>query len=98
MNSQFQSKPEHRQTQEIQSFYEPTLTMLNNIYQVKRGNLKRRGYSADNAAVTKEELAQQMAYCFRITIWLAHQVIASLIKADLVMAFGGYVKPKVSGQ
>lgn len=94
MNSQFQTKPEHRQTQEIQSFYEPTLLLLNHTHDIKKGNLRMRGYNEDNAAVTKEELAQKMAYRFKITIWLAHQVITSLIKADRVMAFGGYVKPK----
>lgn len=95
MNGHFQKQSEHKQSQQVQSFYEPALEMLEKIYQVKRGNLKRRGYPVDNAAVTKEELAQQMAYCFRITNWLAHQVITSLIKAEKVQAFGGYVKPKV---
>ncbi|EPH30627.1 hypothetical protein L291_4570 [Acinetobacter guillouiae MSP4-18] len=36
-----------------------------------------------------------MAYRFKITIWLSHQVITSLIKAEQVISFGGYVKPKV---
>lgn len=95
MNGHFQNQPDHKQSQQVQSFYEPALEMLGKIYQVKRQNLERRGYPADNAAVTKEELAQQMAYCFRITNWLAHQVITSLIKAEKVQSFGGYVKPKV---
>ena len=94
MNSHFQTKPEHKQTQEIQSFYEPTLLLLNHQHDIKKSNLRMRGYNQDNAAVTKEELAQKMAYRFKITIWLAHQVITSLIKADQVISFGGYVKPK----
>lgn len=94
MNSYFQTKPEHKQTQEIQSFYEPTLLLLNHLHGIKKDNLKMRGYNQDNAAVTKEELEQKMAYRFKITIWLAHQVITSLIKADQVISFGGYVKPK----
>lgn len=97
MNTQFQKQPEYKQQQGVQSFYEPSLQLLNEVLAIKKENLKRRGYNQDNAAVTKEELAQKMAYRFRITIWLAHQVITSLIKADLVMAFGGYVKPNVSG-
>ena len=96
MNTQFQKQTEFKQQQSVQSFYEPTLQLLDEVYVVKKGNLKRRGYNENNAAVTKEELAQKMAYRFRITIWLAHQVISSLIKADQVMAFGGYVKPKAS--
>lgn len=94
MNSHFQTKPEHKQTQEIQSFYEPTLLLLSHLHDIKKSNLKMRGYNQDNAAVTKEELAQKMAYRFKITIWLAHQVITSLIKANRVISFGGYVKPK----
>lgn len=96
MNTQFQKQPEYKQQQGVQSFYEPALQLLNEVLEVKKENLKRRGYNQDNAAVTKEELAQKMAYRFRITMWLAHQVISSLIKAEQVVAFGGYVKPKVS--
>ncbi|EZQ11659.1 hypothetical protein [Acinetobacter sp. Ver3] len=96
MNTQFQKQPDYKQQQGVQSFYEPTLQLLNEVLAVKKENLKRRGYNQDNAAVTKEELAQRMAYRFRITIWLAQQVILSLIKADQVVTFGGYVKPKES--
>ena len=95
MNIQFQAKPEHRQTQEIHSLYEPTMLLLKHTHDIKKGNLRMRGYNEDNAAVTKEELAQKRAYRFKITIWLAHQVITSLIKSDQVISFGGYVKPKV---
>ena len=98
MNSQFQRQPEFKQQQGVQSFYEPALRVLNEVYEIKRTNLERRGYNKDNAAVTKEELAQKMAYRFKITIWLAHQVITSLIKTQTIEAFGGYVKPKVGGQ
>mgnify|MGYP003591473932 FL=1 len=98
MNSQFQRQPEFKQQQSVQSFYEPALRVLSEVYEIKRANLERRGYNKDNAAVTKEELAQKMAYRFKITIWLAHQVITSLIKTQTIEAFGGYVKPKVGGQ
>ncbi|OTG95018.1 hypothetical protein [Acinetobacter sp. ANC 3832] len=95
MNSQFKKQPEFRQQQSVQSFYEPALRVLNEVYEIKRANLKRRGYNQDNAAVTKEELSQKMAYRFKITIWLAHEIITSLIKADKVKTFGGYVQPKI---
>ena len=98
MNSQFQRQPEFKQQQSVQSFYEPALRVLNDVHEIKRANLERRGYNKDNAAVTKEELAQKMAYRFKITIWLAHQVITSLIKTQTIEAFGGYVKPKVGDQ
>ena len=97
MNSQFQRQPEFKQQQSVQSFYEPALRVLNEVYEIKRANLESRGYNKDNAAVTKEELAQKMAYRFKITIWLAHQVITSLVKTQTIEAFGGYVKPIVEG-
>lgn len=96
MNTQFQKQPEYKQQQGVQSFYEPTMQLLNEVLAVKAEYLKSRGHNENNAAVTKEELAQKMAYRFRITIWLAQQVISSLIKAEQLMAFGSYVKPKVS--
>ncbi|MCU4491269.1 hypothetical protein KTI63_02160 [Acinetobacter guillouiae] len=95
MNSRFQTIPDHKQSQQIQSFYEPTLELLESLHEIKKNNLRMRGYNEENAAVTKEELAQKMAYRFKITIWLSHQVITSLIKAEQVISFGGYVKPKV---
>ena len=98
MNSQFQRQPEFKQQQSVQSFYEPALRVLSEVYEIKRANLERRGYNKDNAAVTKEELAQKMAYRFKITIWLVHQVITGLVKAQAIEVFGGYVKPKVGGQ
>lgn len=97
MNSQFQRQPEFKHQQSVQSFYEPALRVLNEVYEIKRANLKRRGYNEDNAAVTKEELSQKMAYRFKITIWLAQEVITSLIKTQTIEAFGGYVRPKVGG-
>ncbi|MCU4435184.1 hypothetical protein KTH93_06775 [Acinetobacter bereziniae] len=98
MNSRFKSIPEHKQSQQIQSFYEPTLELLESLHEIKKNNLKMRCYNEENAAVTKEELSQKMAYRFKITIWMASQVITSLIKADRVISFGGYVKPKGGAQ
>lgn len=98
MNSRFKSIPEHKQSQQIQSFYEPTLELLESLHEIKKNNLRMRGYNEENAAVTKEELSQKMAYRFKITIWMASQVITSLIKADRVISFGGYVKPKGGAQ
>ncbi|MBE2844386.1 hypothetical protein ILT31_19390, partial [Acinetobacter baumannii] len=52
------------------------------------------GYDENNAAVTKVEFSEAMARQFRITQWLAQQIVTSLTKACLVDSFGGYVKPK----
>ena len=96
MNSQFQKQPEFKQQQSVQSFYEPALRVLSEIYEQKVVTLKRRGHPEKNAAVMKEEFAQLMARQFRITQWLAQEIVSSLIKSALIESFGGYVKPKDS--
>jgi hypothetical protein len=96
MNSQFKKQPEFKQQQGVQSFYEPALRILNEIYDQKVMTLKRRGHPEKNAAVMKEEFSQAMAYRFRIIQWLAQEIVSSLIKSALVESFGGYVKPKES--
>jgi len=95
MNSQFKKQPEFKQQQGVQSFYEPALRVLNDIHDRKVVTLKRRGHPEKNAAVSREEFSQAIAYRFRITQWLAQEIVSSLIKSALVESFGGYVKPKV---
>lgn len=94
MNSKFQKQPEFKQDQQVQSFYEPALRLLDLMFERKKQNLRSKGYDENNAAVTKVEFSETMARQFRITQWLAQQVLTSLIKADQVQSFGGYVKPK----
>lgn len=94
MNSKFQKQPEFKQNQQVQSFYEPALRLLNQLFETKKHNLRSKGYDENNAAVTKVEFTEVMARQFRITQWLAQQVVTSLVKAEQVQSFGGYVKPK----
>ncbi|OTG78507.1 hypothetical protein B9T31_17505 [Acinetobacter sp. ANC 4558] len=92
MNSQFRTQQEYKDTQSIQSFYEPALEILTQLINRNKDNLRSKGYDENNAAITKEEFAQEMARRFRVTQWLAHQVATSLINANLIKSFGGYVK------
>lgn len=96
MNFQFQNKPEFQQRQSVQSFYEPALMILNELFESKRAILRSKNYDENNAAIPRTEFREVMAYRFRITIWLATQIETSLIKANLMDAFGGYVKPNGS--
>ncbi|EJD6303117.1 hypothetical protein RG394_003607 [Acinetobacter baumannii] len=95
MNSFTQQIKVSRQQSEIQSFYEPALRVLGHLFEVKKQNLRNKGYDENNAAITREEFSQTMAQRFRINQWLAGQIVNSLANADLVQKFGGYVKPKV---
>ncbi|SPL69313.1 hypothetical protein [Acinetobacter stercoris] len=94
MNSQFKSQREYREIQRIQSYYEPALKILNEIFEKKKLNLRSKGFDEKNAAVTKEEFSQLMARRFRITQWYAKQIITSLVNSNSVESFMGYVKPK----
>ncbi|EMI3912515.1 hypothetical protein [Acinetobacter baumannii] len=94
MNSFTQQIKDSHQQSEIQSFYEPALRVLGHLFEVKKQNLRNKGYDENNAAVTKVEFSEAMARQFRITQWLAQQIVTSLTKACLVDSFGGYVKPK----
>ncbi|WP_149931642.1 hypothetical protein [Acinetobacter oleivorans] len=94
MNSFTQQVKDSRQQSEIQSFYEPALRVLGQLFEMKKQNLRNKGYDENNAAVTKVEFSEAMARQFRITQWLAQSVVASLVKAGMVDSFGGYVKPK----
>lgn len=93
MNSKIKNQPDHKQMQQVQSFYEPALRMLDHLFEMKKQNLRNKGYDENNAAVTKVEFSEAMARQFRITQWLAQSVVTSLIKAGMVDSFGGYVKP-----
>ena len=94
MNSKFQKQPDFKQSQQVQSFYEPALVLLNKLIEQKKINLRTKGYDEINAAVTKVEFSETMARQFRISQWLAQQVVTSLIKSNCINSFGGYVKSK----
>ncbi|WP_225761633.1 hypothetical protein [Acinetobacter sp. Marseille-P8610] len=94
MNSKFQKQPDFKQNQQVQSFYEPSLVLLNKLIEQKKINLRTKGYDENNAAVTKTEFQEVMAHQFRITQWLAQQIVSSLIRSERVQSFGGYVNTK----
>lgn len=97
MNSKFQNQPDFKQVQQVQSFHEPALRLLDQLYVRNQENLRSKGYDENNAAITKNELSEVMSRQFRIMLWLASQIVTSLINSGLVEAFGGYVKPKAGG-
>lgn len=94
MNRQFQKQPEFKQQQGVQSFYEPALTLLSKMLEQNRANLRSKGYDENNAAITKNEFSEAMARQFRITQWLAQEIVSSLIHSENIESFGGYVKAK----
>ncbi|MCU4582901.1 hypothetical protein KTJ32_18045 [Acinetobacter gyllenbergii] len=86
--------PDYKQIQAIQSWYEPALDLLNKLLERNKANLRKRGYSEENAAITREEFRQQLARSGRITLYLAGEIETSLYNAQKVEFMGGYVRPK----
>ena len=93
MNTHFQNN-HHRAQQNIHSFHEPALRVLDELFERNKDNLRKKRYDENNAAITREELSQQIARRFRIAVFLAQQVVNSLVRVGVVDSFGGYVKPK----
>lgn len=94
MNRQFAPAQDNRQQHDIQSFHEPALQVLDQLIARNRSNLSKKGYDENNAAITKDEFSQVVAHRFRITQWLAQQIVGSLANTGVIESFGGYVKPK----
>ena len=64
MNSKFQNQPNHKKIQQVQSFHEPALRMLDQLYMRNQKNLRTKGYDENNAAITKNELSEFIARQF----------------------------------
>jgi len=93
MNSVF-NNADYRHMQQVQSFYDPALRILDELFKHNQNNLRLRNQDVNNAAVRKTDLAEQLSRRCRINDWMASEVVASLVKSGTVEAFGGYVKPK----
>ncbi|EEY86875.1 hypothetical protein ACE5JW_00055 [Acinetobacter radioresistens] len=93
MNHQFDALPEYKQLQQMQSFYEPALRILNELIERNKANLRKRGYNEANAALARDEFEAQMSRRFRITMYLSAQIESSLMSAGKVKYFGGYIQP-----
>lgn len=65
--SHFRNSPDYKQLQQVQSFYEPSLKILQDLYERNQRNLRSKGYDENNAAITKNEFSEVMARRFRIT-------------------------------
>lgn len=96
MISQFKQQPEFKQQQNVQSFYEPALKLLDEMLERNKANLRSKGYDENNAAISKNAFKELLVYRMRISQWLAQELISSLIKSAAVDSFGSFIKPKAS--
>ncbi|WP_288401702.1 hypothetical protein [uncultured Acinetobacter sp.] len=94
----FSSQAEHKQTQSIQSFYDPALHTLEKLLDVRKANLRKRNDDESKAAVTRNEFMQALNEEHRISIWYAGEVVSSLKRAGKINCFGSFINlPEVKG-
>lgn len=92
------STPESKHLQGIQSWYEPALKLLDDLFESAKMNLRKRNYNEANAAVNRYQFREHMQRQFRIHMALAMDIEKSLQKAGKIEARGaGFVKPKTDG-
>ncbi|ETP82144.1 hypothetical protein P640_2488, partial [Acinetobacter baumannii UH0707] len=84
-----------RQQSEIQSFYEPALRVLGHLFEVKKQNLRNKGYDENNAAVTRDEFMQGLVNdhgVHGINLYHAGVIISSLYRAKKIRYLGSFIQ------
>ncbi len=84
--------PEHKQTQSIQSWYEPALRTLNDFLEVRKANLRKINRDEANAAVTRDELIEALSREHRMSYYDAGLIISSLHRCEKIIMFGRFIQ------
>ncbi|AVE45998.1 hypothetical protein B9X49_19785 [Acinetobacter baumannii] len=95
MNSFTHQIKDSRQQSEIQSFYEPALRVLGHLFEVKKQNLRNKGYDENNAAVTRDEFMQGLVNdhgVHGINLYHAGVIISSLYRAKKIRYLGSFIQ------
>ncbi len=87
----FNSKPEFKQTQSVQSMYEPAIHTLTRMLEQRKASLRKRNDDESKAAVSFEEFKKELVSEHRITFWFASEVVTSLKRAGKIKCFGTYI-------
>ena len=89
--------PENKHLQGVQSWYEPALRTLNGLLDIRKANLRKINRDEANAAVTRDEFIEMLITEHRISAWYAGEIIASLLRADLILMFGRFIQINTKG-
>ncbi len=90
--------PEYRLREQVQSWYDPALKILQELYQLRKAYLKASNRNENNAAVTHEEFRTEFAERCKSSKWMGAEVSKSLKRAGLIEFVGsGFLKPKDGG-
>lgn len=93
-NNRIKKQPEHKHMQGIQSWYEPALRTLDGLLNIRKANLRKINRDEANAAVTREEFIEMLTNEHRISTWYAGEIISSLLRAEMILMFGRFIKIK----
>ncbi|ENX57626.1 MULTISPECIES: hypothetical protein [Acinetobacter] len=87
----FNSKPEFKQTQSIQSMYDPAIHTLSRMLEKRKAILRKRNDDEGKAAVNFDEFKKELMSEHRISLWFANEVVSSLKRAGKINCFGSYI-------
>ncbi|MDH0031359.1 MULTISPECIES: hypothetical protein [unclassified Acinetobacter] len=90
--------PEHKQVQAIQSWYEPALTTLERMLEVRKENLRKIKRDENQAAVTREEFMEALNKERRMPLYEAGKVVSSLYHAKKIIMFGRFIQIVKDGE
>ena len=98
-NKAIQKKPELKQVQWTQSWYEPALRTLDGLLEIRRANLRKIKGDEKNAAVLRNELIETLVNEHRISVYQAGEIVASLRRANKILMHGSFIyeMPKGDG-
>jgi len=91
-NKRLKIVPQHKHLQGIQGWYEPALRTLNGLLDIRKANLRKINRDEANAAVTRDEFIEMLINEHRISAWYASEIIASLLRAELILMFGRFIQ------
>lgn len=83
---------QHKHLQGIKSWYEPAFRTLSGLLDIRRANLHNINRDEANAAVTRDEFIEMLTNEHQISVWYAAEIIASLLRAELILMFGRFIQ------
>ena len=91
-NKVLKKQPEHKHVQGVQSWYEPALSTLEGLLEIRRANLRRINNDESKAAVMRSEFIEMLMTEHRISAWYAGEIIASLLRSERIMMLGRFIQ------
>jgi hypothetical protein len=90
-NKTIQKKPEHKQVQWTQSWYEPALRSLDRLLDERKANLRKIKGDEKNAAVLRNEFIETLVNEHRISVYQAGEIVASLRRANKILMHSSFI-------